>query len=324
MTPEKLRHYVADAVAVNMNMLRFWGGGYYEEDALYDACDELGILVWSDCEFACSAYPAFDGAFTENVRQEIRDNVRRLRHHPCIAVWCGNNEVSLMTKPKWSDEGMGKTDYDKLFRRLIGGEIKALAPQALYVPGSPEMGDSHYWEVWHGDKTFEAYRTVNGFISEFGFQSFPEPKTVDSFTTNEDRASLRTPIMEWHQRSSGNGNQKISDMMEHYFQPAKDFGSALWLSQITQGYGVKIGVEFWRLNMPKSMGCLYWQYDDCWPVASWSSVDYSGRWKALHYMARRFYAPVLVSGLENTASQSVAIYVTSDLLNSSRGRLTVC
>ena len=322
VTPEKLRRYIADAVAANMNTLRFWGGGYYEEDALYDACDEMGILVWSDCKFACSSYPAFDGQFMENVRQEIRDNVRRLRHHPCLAVWCGNNEISLMTSPEWSTNSMGKADYDKLFSGLIAGEIKTLAPQALYVPGSPEVGDVHYWQVWHGGKTFDAYRSLNGFMSEFGFQSFPEPRTVDSYTTVEDRTSLHTPIMDWHQRSAGNGNKKISDMLERYFQPAKDFNSALWLSQILQGYGIKTGAEFWRENMPKSMGCIFWQYNDYWPVASWSSVDYYGRWKALHYLARRFYAPVLVSGLENTTNQSVAIYVTSDLLKSNPGRLT--
>lgn len=208
VTPEKLRRYLADAVAVNMNTLRFWGGGYYEEDALYDACDEMGVLVWSDCKFACSSYPAFNDTFMENVRQEIQDNVRRLRHHPSIAVWCGNNEISLMTKPEWSNKSMGKADYDKLFSGLIAGEIKALAPQALYVPGSPEVGDLHFWQVWHGGKSFDAYRTFNGFMSEFGFQSFPEPRTVDSYTTDEDRASLHTPIMEWHQRSSGNGNKK--------------------------------------------------------------------------------------------------------------------
>jgi beta-mannosidase len=322
VTPEKLRRYVADAAAVNMNLLRFWGGGYYEEDALYDACDEMGILVWADCKFACSSYPAFDDHFMDNVRHEIQDNVRRLRHHACIAVWCGNNEISLMTKPEWSTNSMGKADYDKLFSGLIGGEIKALDPQALYVPGSPEVGDVHYWQVWHGGKTFDAYRSLNGFMSEFGFQSFPEPKTVDAYTAPEDRTSLHTPVMDWHQRSAGDGNKKISDMLERYFQPAKDFDSALWLSQILQGYAIKTGAEFWRQNMPKSMGCIYWQYDDCWPVASWSSVDYYGRWKALHYLARRFYAPVLVSGLENTTNQSVGIYLTSDLLQSTQGQLT--
>ncbi len=322
VTTEKLRQYVAGAASANMNMLRFWGGGYYEEDALYDACDEMGILVWADCKFACSSYPAFDPAFMANVRQEIHDNVQRLRHHACIADWCGNNEISLMTKPEWSTNSMGKADYDKLFSGLIAAEVKALAPQALYVPGSPEVGDVHYWQVWHGGQPFDSYRTLNGFMSEFGFQSFPEPKSVDTYTAPEDRDSLHSAVLDWHQRSSGNGNKKISDMMERYFKPAKDFDSSLWLSQILQGYGIKTGAEFWREHMPKSMGCIFWQYNDCWPVTSWSSVDYYGRWKALQYLAKRFYSPVLVSGLEDTTNQSVDIFVTSDLLKASRGKLT--
>jgi beta-mannosidase len=281
----------------------------------------MGILVWADCKFACSAYPAFDAHFMENVRQEIRDNVRRLRHHPSIAVWCGNNEISLMTGPNWTTNSMARSDYDKLFSGLIGGEIKRLDPQTVYVPGSPEVGDVHYWQVWHGGKPFEAYRTLNGFMSEFGFQSFPEPKTVATYTEAGDRTSLFTPVMEWHERSSGNGDKLIYDMTRRYFQPPKDFDNALWLSQILQGYGIKTGAEFWRQNMPISMGCIFWQFDDIWPGASWSSVDYYGRWKALQYMARRFYAPVLVSGQVNTTNQSVAVYVTSDLLHSSRGQL---
>jgi beta-mannosidase len=320
VTQDKIRRFVADAVAVNMNTLRFWGGGYYEEEALFDACDEMGICVWMDLKFACSAYPAFDDAFMDNVRQEIRDNVRRLRHHPCIAVWCGNNEISLMVKDQWSDKSMGRADYDKLFKDLMGPEVKTLSPQANYVPGSPECGDLHYWEVWHGGKPFEAYRTLAGFISEFGFQSFPEPETVYSYTNEADRASLHTPVMQWHQRSPG-GNEKIRNMTGLYFNTPKDFDSALWLSQILQGYGIKMGAEYWRQSMPKSMGCVYWQYNDCWPTASWSSVDYYGRWKALHYMARRFYAPLLVSGLENPAKGTVQIYITSDLLESCRGTL---
>jgi len=322
VSKDRLRRYVRDAVAVNMNMLRFWGGGYYEDPELFDACDEMGILVWLDFKFGCSSYPAFDESFMENVRAEVRDNVRQLRHHPSIAVWCGNNEISLMTQPTWSTNGMGKADYDRLFSGLIGGEVKALAPQALYVPGSPEVGDIHSWQVWHGDKPFESYRGLNGFLSEFGFQSFPEPATVRTYTTEADRASVLTPVMKWHQRSAGDGNQKISDTMARYFQPPKDFESALWLSQILQGYGIKIGAESWRQNQPQSMGCIYWQYNDCWPVASWSSVDYYGRWKALHYLARRFYAPVLVSGLEDVTNQSVAVSVTSDLLTTNRGQLT--
>jgi beta-mannosidase len=324
VTPEILRRYIADAAAVNMNSLRFWGGGFYEDDALFDACDEAGICVWLDFKFACSAYPAFDNDFMDNVRHEARDNLRRLRHHPCIAVWCGNNEISLMTKDQWSDKSMGRADYDKLFKELIAQQVAAFAPQANYVSGSPDCGDTHYWQVWHGPKTFDAYRTLTGFMSEFGYQSFPEPKTVRAFTNEDDRASVLTPVMNWHQRSgTGNviGNQQMLDMMHHYFKAPKNFEMTLWLSQILQGYGIKIGAEYWRQTMPKSMGCVFWQYNDIWPGMSWSSVDYFGRWKALHYMARKFYSPILVSALENIPGSSANLFVTSDLGENTHGRL---
>ncbi|MDB6017479.1 MAG: glycoside hydrolase family 2 protein, partial [Pedosphaera sp.] len=325
VTPEISRRYVADAVAVNMNMLRFWGGGYYEDDALFDACDELGICVWLDFKFACAAYPAFDGEFMENVKLEARDNVQRLRHHPCIAVWCGNNEISLSwwKGPTWDANRMSTADYDKLFTDLLGSQVQKYAPDANYVSGSPDCGDTHYWEVWHGPKMFDAYRTQSGFMSEFGYQSFPEPKTIRAFTTEEDRASVVTSVMKWHQRSGGDeGNQKMADMILRYFRPAKDFETTLWLSQILQGYGIKTGAEYWRQTMPKSMGCVFWQYNDTWPGMSWSSVDYFGRWKALHYLARKFYSPVLVSGLENTQDGSIELFVTSDLLESHLGKLS--
>ncbi len=326
VTPDILVRYISDAAAVNMNMLRCWGGGYYEDDALFDACDELGICVWLDFKFACAAYPAFDGQFMENVRFEARDNLRRLRHHPCIAVWCGNNEISLLNEAaEWRDNTMSRADYDKMFKGLLAQQVQTLAPQANYVSGSPDCGDTHYWDVWHGAKTFDAYRTLTGFMSEFGYQSFPELKTIRAFTNEEDRASVVTPVMKWHQRSGlGNleGNQEMLDMIHRYFKPPKDFETTLWLSQILQGYGIKIGAEYWRQTMPKSMGCVYWQYNDIWPGMSWSSVDYFGRWKALHYMARKFYAPILVSGLENVEEGTVDIFVTSDLLKTRRGTLT--
>ncbi len=233
VTPEILRRYVADAVAVNMNTLRFWGGGYYEEDALYDACDEMGICVWLDFKFGCSSYPAFDDAFMENVRREACDNLRRLRHHPCIAVWCGNNEISLMTGADWSDTVMGRADYDKLFKDLLAQQVRELAPQANYVSGSPDCGDTHNWEVWHGNKPFDFYRNLTGFMSEFGFQSFPEPKTVRAYTNESDRDSVLSPMMKWHERNGdGKGCDKIYDTMMVYFQPPKNFEVALWLSQI--------------------------------------------------------------------------------------------
>jgi len=326
VTPEISRRYVADALAVNMNMLRFWGGGYYEDDALFDACDELGICVWLDFKFACAAYPAFDQAFMENVRLEARDNLQRLRHHPCIAVWCGNNEISLSwwKAPQWGPNTMSTADYDKLFKDLIAQQVEKYAPDANYVSGSPDCGDTHYWEVWHGTKTFDAYRTQNGFMSEFGYQSFPELKTVVAFTNEEDRASVVTPVMKWHQRSGVgdiDGNAEMLHMIHRYFNAPKDFETTLWLSQILQGFGIKTGAEYWRQTMPKSMGCVFWQYNDCWPGMSWSSVDYFGRWKALHYLARKFYAPLLVSGLENPKEGTIDLFVTSDRLEDQRGQV---
>lgn len=324
LTPEVLRRYVADAAAVNMNMMRFWGGGYYEDDVLFDACDELGICIWLDFKFACAAYPAFDAAFMENVRCEARDNLRRLRHHPCIALWCGNNEISLLNlADTWTDDHMDHASYQKLFKELLAEQVRTHAPEANYVSGSPDCGDTHYWAVWHGPEMFEAYRKQSGFMSEFGYQSFPELKTVKAFTNEEDRASVTTPIMRWHQRSNGSdGNQRMVDMINHYFNPPKDFENTLWMSQIVQAYGIKMGAEHWRQTMPKSMGCVFWQYNDTWPGMSWSSVDYFGRWKALHYAARRFYAPLLASGLEHPENGTIDVFLTNDHLRSRRAKLT--
>ena len=332
LTKDILRRYVQDAVAANMNAMRFWGGGYYEEDALYDLCDEMGICIWLDFKFGCTTYPAFDEGFLKNVTQEARDNIRRLRHHPSIAVWCGNNEIMFFRgKDRWTKDKMSAGDYYKLFRDTLGDQVRELAPQADYVTGSPDCGDVHFWEVWHGGKPFEVYRKIHGFVSEFGFQSFPEPKTVLTFTAPQDRESVYSPVMKYHERSNRMymdvkedgtiGTDKIMKLVKKYFRDPKDFASTLWLSQITQGYGIKCGAEGWRREMPKSMGCIYWQYNDCWPCSSWASVDYFGRWKALHYLAKRFYAPVLVSGVEDVAAGKADVYVTSDRGAGCRGRL---
>jgi beta-mannosidase len=312
VSPEKSRRLVADAVSANMNALRFWGGGYYEDNAFFDACDEMGICVWMDFKFACSSYPVFDAQFMDNVEAEARDQLRRLRHHACIAVWCGNNEISLMTGKKWTDHSMARSDYDSLFKELLGSMVAEYAPQANYVTGSPDCGDVHYWGVWHGGKPFEAYRSLAGFMSEFGFQSFPHPRTVASFTAPEDRESILSSVMQWHQRSGTTGNQKLQDMTRRYFNEPKDFESALWASQMLQAHAIKTGAEHWRRAIPKSMGCMFWQYNDTWPGTTWSSVDYFGRWKALQYCARRFYAPMLVSGLEKPRRGEVQIHVTND------------
>jgi beta-mannosidase len=333
VTPNILNRYVRDAVAANMNCMRLWGGGYYEEDALYDACDEAGICLWVDFKFGCTTYPSFDPAFIDEVKHETADNLRRLRHHPSIAVWCGNNEIMFFRGgDKWTADKMSEGDYYKLFRDTLGGLVQELAPQSDYVTGSPDCGDVHFWDVWHGGKPFEVYRNIHGFVSEFGFQSFPEPKTTKTFTEPADRESVYSHVMKYHERSNRMymdvkedgkiGTDKIMILVRKYFREPKDFDSTLWLSQITQGYGIKYGAEGWRREMPRSMGCVYWQYNDTWPGSSWSSVDYFGRWKALHYMAKRFYEPVLVSGAEDVKAGKVDLWVTSDSMKDCRGKLT--
>lgn len=325
-----------DAADANMNMIRVWGGGIYEDDVFYDICDELGLCVWQDFMFACSTYPAFDEDFLENVRYEAIDNIKRIRHHACLALWCGNNELEQgIVADKWDTERiqMSWADYSRLFDKLLPGLVKEYSPQTAYWPGSPhsplgdrvdsnnpDWGDAHLWEVWHGRKPFEWYRTCkHRFVSEFGFQSFPEPATVYSYTEPEDR-NISSYIMEEHQRSPI-GNTTIIHYMLDWFRLPGKFEDLLWTSQVLQGLAIKYAVEHWRRSMPRTMGTLYWQLNDCWPVASWSSIDYYGRWKALHYMARRFYAPLLISGLEDGEGSTVEIHVTSDKLKPVTGEV---
>jgi beta-mannosidase len=332
MTHERYRDLLLSVKDANMNMLRLWGGGIYEQDDFYNLCDELGICIWHDFMFACSTYPAFDEAFMRNVRAEANDNVRRLRHHPAIALWCGNNELEQgLVGPTWTERTMSWDDYGKLFDALLPEVTASLDPQRSYWPSSPHTpvgdrvnfndptsGDAHLWDVWHGRKPFEWYRTcAHRFNSEFGFQSFPEPRTVNSYTELEDR-NVTTYVMELHQRS-GIGNAVIMHYMLDWFRLPNSFDMTLYLSQILQGMGMKYAVEHWRRSMPRGMGTLYWQINDCWPVASWASIDYYGRWKALHYMAKKFYAPILVSALEDGSTGNVEIHLTNDTLRPSTG-----
>jgi beta-mannosidase len=323
------------AADANMNMLRVWGGGIYEADLFYSLCDELGICIWQDFMFACATYPAFDPEFLENVRAEAEDNIRRLRHHPCLALWCGNNELEQgLVGDEWNERQMSWKDYSRLFDELLLATVKKLDPERDYWPCSPHSphgdrkdfnnprwGDAHLWNVWHGKQPFESYRTcLHRFISEFGFQSFPEPKTVYGYTEPPDR-NIASFVMEHHQRSDI-GNTTIMTYLLDWFRVPASFEMTLWLSQILQGIGMKYAIEHWRRNIPRTMGALYWQLNDCWPVASWSSIDYHHRWKALHYMARRFYSPLLVSGVENTEKGNVEIYVASDFLETCAGKLS--
>lgn len=324
---DEYQYLVQAAVDANMNMLRVWGGGIYEVNDFYDFCDEAGIAIWQDFMFACGTYPSFDADFMANVKAEAEDNVRRLRHHACIALWCGNNEI---------EQGMGNAhdawhevvsweDYSKLFDTLLPDVVKALDPQTDYWPGSPHSpcgdrldwenqtcGDTHLWYVWHGKQPFEWYRTrQDRFCSEFGFQSFPPPATIAEYTLPEDR-NITSYVMEHYQRSAI-GNSTIIHYMLDWFQLPNAFDMLAWLSQILQGLAMKYAIEHWRRNMPRTMGTLYWQLNDMWPAPTWSSLDWHGNWKALHHMARRFYAPMLISGLEDADANTIEIHVTSDL-----------
>lgn len=324
-SPAHLRSLVKSAAEANMNMLRVWGGGVYESEAFYDLCDELGLCVWQDLMFACGAYPADDPAFVEDVLEEVTDQVIRLRHRACLILWCGNNEMEQFCNgDEWPK--MPWPLYRQLFDEQIPSRIRSLDPDRRYWPSSPhspvgdrdhdanpDCGDAHLWAVWHGREPFEWYRTAcHRFCSEFGFQSYPEPSTCKAFTQPADR-NITSPVMEHHQRSH-EGNAKILHYMLSWFPMPVGFENTLWLSQIQQGLSIKYAVEHWRRNWPRCAGALYWQLNDCWPIASWASIDYHGRWKALHYFAKRFFAPVLVTALEdeNPESASVEFHLSTD------------
>ncbi|HVF42675.1 MAG TPA: glycoside hydrolase family 2 protein [Pyrinomonadaceae bacterium] len=322
ITRERYRRLIQSARDSNMNMLRVWGGGYYESDDFYELCDELGIMVWQDFMFACSMYPG-DDKFLASVRAEAEDNVRRLRNHPSVVVWVGNNEVETAWHHwGWKQNLPAKLwdDYKKIFHGVLPEVVAALDPTRPYWPSSPSsnleedsdsqrMGDVHYWEVWHAAKPFAEYEKQRPrFMSEYGFQSFPQIETVDYYTLPSDH-DIQSPVMLAHQKHP-RGNQLIREYMLRDYPEPKDFESFLYVSQVLQAEGIKVGAEHMRRIMPHNMGSLYWQLDDCWPVASWSGIDYFGRWKALHFYARRFYADVLLS--PHVENGRVELYVVSD------------
>jgi beta-mannosidase len=333
VTRDRYRDLLHSAKDANMNMLRVWGGGIYEDRDFYELCDQLGIMVWQDFMFACAFYPG-DEAFLGSVRQEAIDNVRRLRNHPSVVLWCGNNEVEAFWR-EWGIKGDLPdevwSDYLKIFHELLPEVVAEHDPTRDYWPSSPssdlkrlpnsmEAGDIHHWGVWHLRWPFERYEeSTPRFVSEYGFQSFPELATIDSFALPEDRDIL-SPVMTAHQKNK-QGNEIIREYLLRDFPEPKDFESFLYLSQVLQARGVGIGTEHFRRLMPRCAGALYWQLDDCWPVASWSSLDYFGRWKALHYYARRFYSNVLLS--PNEEEGALRFYVVSDLPVPVDGRLEV-
>ena len=315
---------ISGAARCNMNMLRVWGGGIYEDDRFYDLCDEYGILVWQDFMFACAFYPD-DPAIYKNIQNEAVDNIRRIRHHPCLALWCGNNEIEwqLTSGCFNADVKTVTARYSRLFLELLQNICSAEDPSTPYrssssssfepfgEANSEHSGDAHYWDVWHGRKPFTDYRKhYFRFTSEFGFESLPAIETIAQFARPKDW-NMTSRIMENHQKNAA-GNELILYYMAHTFRFPRDFEAMVYVSQVLQGEAMRFGVEHWRRNRNgnRCMGTIYWQYNDCWPAASWSGIDYSGRYKALWYFAKRFYAPVLLSAEES--ADGAVLHVTND------------
>jgi len=339
VTPEIHRKILQSARNAHMNMVREWGGGYYESDDFYDICDELGIMVWQEFMFGGDMVPG-DVAFQENVRQEAIDQIKRLRDHPSIVIWCGNNEVETGWH-HWGDRQEFKEsisaeqrervwqDYVILFADILKSTVAQYADPTPYTPSSPSAnfeevpdnqhnGDMHYWQVWHAQAPASDYtEQFPRFMSEFGFQSFPEMRTIRSFAKPED-FDIRSTVMQAHQKNKGGNERILTYMLREYRQP-KDFESYVYLSQVQQAEIIKIGAEHLRRQRPRTMGSLYWQLNDCWPVASWASIDYFGRWKALHYYARRFYDDLLISPFLH--DDKVDVYVVSDKLQPLSGMI---
>ena len=336
VTEERISYLLDSALRANMNCLRVWGGGYYPSDAFYDMCDEKGILIWQDLMFACNVYDARDD-FMENCVAEIRDNVRRLRHHPSLALWCGNNELEsgwLAWENFVTESPYLKADYIRMFEEVFPKVVKEEDPDTFFWPSSPSSGgcfadpdsendgDAHYWAVWHGLKPFTDYQNhFFRFCSEFGFQSFPCLRTVEAFTLPQDR-NIFSPVMENHQKNPG-ANGKIISYLAQTFRYPERFDDLLYLTQVLQGMAMRFGVDHFRRNRGRCMGALYWQLNDNWPVASWASLDYYGRWKALHYMAKRFYDPLAISIL--VEEEVATLYVENETLQeqSFEARLTL-
>lgn len=337
ITNERYHDLVKMMKESNMNMIRVWGGGIYESDVFYNLCDEMGILVWQDFIFAGAIYPE-EKEFHENVRIEATEQVKRLRNHPSLAIWCGNNEV----KNAWEDWGWqaNYTEAQKarishnmqsIFNVMLADVIEKNDPQRGYIPTSPlwgwghpesfTEGNAHYWGVWWGELPFEVWDEKTGrFMAEYGFQSYPEMSTIQKFTTSEDW-QINSPVMKNHQKHN-RGITIISAAMQQYFGETTDFEEFIYLSQLTQAYGVGNAIETHRRRMPYCMGTLYWQINDCWPVASWSSVDYYLHKKALFYEGKRQFEETIIT-IAAFENNTLPIYVVTDQTKNFSGILTV-
>lgn len=327
---DKKRQLLRDCQYAHMNMIRVWGGGCYESDSFYDLCDEYGILIWQDFMFACAPYPFYDEAFLKTVKEEIVCNVRRLRDHACLALWCGNNEIE--------DMSMGWKAYRRLtqwteifFYQILPAFVKALDDRTPFISGSPcgtgymqdihsdDAGDTHLWQVWHGLQPLTFYRRhLTRFCSEFGLESMPGVSTVNFFAKPEDKA-LTSPVFNAHQKSPSGNRKMIYYIASQYLLPER-FDDLLYLTQMIQLEGVRDATEHWRRNRGCCNGSLYWQLNDCWPVCSWAGIDYFGRFKALHYGARRFNEPVMVS-IEDT-KEELKLFVVNDRAEAFTGSLS--
>ncbi|HIX29708.1 MAG TPA: glycoside hydrolase family 2 protein [Candidatus Blautia stercoravium] len=311
-SPERTRQLLEDCKLANYNVIRVWGGGFYPDNWFYDLCDELGLAVWQDFMFACSVYE-LTPEFEANIRQEFIDNVKRLRHHASLGLWCGNNEMEMFVDERcWVTKPSEVRDYLFMYERVIPEILREYDPETFYWPASPSSGgsfdnpndpnrgDVHYWQVWHGNKPFSEYRKhFFRYASEFGFQSFPCKKTIETISDDPEDWNIFSYIMEKHQRNYG-ANGKIMNYLQQTYRYPGSFDTLLYASQLLQADAIRYGVEHFRRNRGRCMGAVYWQLNDCWPVISWSSIDYWGRWKALHYYAKRFFAPVMISCQEES------------------------
>lgn len=339
VTRDKYKKTILDAANANMNMLRIWGGGIYEDDYFYELCDEYGIMVWQDFMFACSIYPT-EGDLLENIKQEAIYNIKRLRNHPSIALWCGNNECL----EAWFGWGWKKQyheqnpayeakiwkQYEDLFHKLLPEIVADYHNESFYWPSSPfarydgtsdrTKGDRHYWGVWHSRKPISEYNNERSrFFSEYGFQSFPEFESVKRYAPYEKDWAITSETMMAHQRGGAHANSLIETYLLSEYQQPKDFESFLYMNLVLQGDAVKTAIEAHRRDMPYCMGSLFWQHNDCWPVASWSSRDYYGRWKAQHYFAREAFKDILISPIAK--DDKLDVYIVSDRRESTKGQL---
>lgn len=323
----RTKKLLEDCIISNFNTIRVWGGGIYPEDYFFELCDEMGILVWQDFMFACATYDIYDENFADSVRAEVTDVCRRIRNHASLLLFCGNNEMES-GHVDWEvpDRENSKLKYLKLFEDLIPSVTKVEAPYNIYWPSSPSSGggfddpnseskgDMHYWGVWHGTLPFKEFKNINPrFMSEFGLQSFPVLETLEKYIEDDDK-NIFSKVMEAHQKAGPDSNQRILNYISQLYRYPEDFRSVLYISQLVQAEGIKYGAEYWRQISGRCMGILYWQLNDCWPVASWSSIDYLGKWKALQYYSRDFYNPQLVSAFVD--GTKVNVYVSNDAAES--------